>query len=47
MGRELRFEFNGDSETGLDYAFARYYSSRLARFMPAGPLGAHRAIRNL
>src|SRR5207245_4339363 len=28
-----------DSETGLDYAFARYYSSRLGRFLSTDPLG--------
>ena len=36
------YKFTGyerDSETGLDYAFARYYSSRLARFMSTDPLG--------
>jgi RHS repeat-associated protein len=36
------YKFTGyerDSETGLDYAFARYYSSRLARFMSADPSG--------
>ena len=35
------YKFTGyerDSETGLDYAFARYYSSRLGRFMSADPL---------
>jgi RHS repeat-associated protein len=35
------YKFTGyerDTETGLDYAFARYYSSRLARFMSADPL---------
>ncbi|HWZ97850.1 MAG TPA: RHS repeat-associated core domain-containing protein [Candidatus Dormibacteraeota bacterium] len=36
------YRFTGyelDSETGLNYAFARYYSSRLARFMSTDPLG--------
>ena len=36
------YKFTGyerDSETGLDYAFARYYSSRLGRFMSPDPLG--------
>jgi RHS repeat-associated protein len=36
------YKFTGyerDAETGLDYAFARYYNSRLARFMSADPLG--------
>lgn len=40
------FKFAGyerDSETGLDYAFARYYSSRLGRFMSPDPLGGHSA----
>ncbi|MGB0036065.1 MAG: RHS repeat-associated core domain-containing protein [Candidatus Acidiferrales bacterium] len=31
--------FERDSETGIDYAFARYYNSRLGRFMSADPLG--------
>jgi RHS repeat-associated protein len=29
----------GQGDTGLDYAFARYYSSRLARFLSTDPLG--------
>jgi RHS repeat-associated protein len=36
------YKFTGyerDSETGLDYAFARYYNQRLGRFMSADPLG--------
>ena len=36
------YKFTGyerDSETGLDYAVSRYYSSRLGRFMSADPLG--------
>ncbi len=36
------YKFTGyerDSETGLDYAFARYYSSRLGRFVSTDPLG--------
>lgn len=36
------YKFTGyerDSETGLDYAFARYYNSRMGRFMSADPLG--------
>jgi RHS repeat-associated protein len=36
-----RYKFTGyerDSETGLDYAFARYYNSRLGRFMSGDPL---------
>ena len=35
------YKFTGyerDSETGLDYAFARYYNSRLARFTSPDPL---------
>jgi RHS repeat-associated protein len=35
------YKFTGyerDSETGLDYAFARYYNSRIGRFMSADPL---------
>ncbi|HXN74379.1 MAG TPA: RHS repeat-associated core domain-containing protein [Candidatus Acidoferrales bacterium] len=39
---ESNYKFSGyerDAETGLDYAFARYYNSRLARFMSADPLG--------
>jgi RHS repeat-associated protein len=34
------YRFTGyeyDSETGLNYAFARYYSSRLGRFLSADP----------
>ncbi|HVB99835.1 MAG TPA: RHS repeat-associated core domain-containing protein, partial [Candidatus Dormibacteraeota bacterium] len=30
--------YERDAETGLDYAFARYYNSREARFMSADPL---------
>ena len=36
------YKFTGyerDSETGLDYAFARYYSSSLGRFLSTDPLG--------
>jgi RHS repeat-associated protein len=36
------YKFTGyerDTETGLDYAFARYYNQRLARFMSGDPLG--------
>jgi RHS repeat-associated protein len=36
------YKFTGyerDSETGLDYAFARYYNSRTGRFMSPDPLG--------
>lgn len=36
------YKFTGyerDSETGVDYAFARYYSSRLGRFLSTDPLG--------
>jgi RHS repeat-associated protein len=36
------YRFTGyeyDSESGLDYAFARYYSSRLGRFLSTDPLG--------
>src|SRR5438132_4371747 len=36
------YKFTGyerDSETGLDYAFARFYSSRLGRFLSIDPLG--------
>ncbi|HTV57679.1 MAG TPA: RHS repeat-associated core domain-containing protein [Verrucomicrobiae bacterium] len=35
------YKFTGyerDEETGLDYAFARYYNQRLGRFMSADPL---------
>jgi RHS repeat-associated protein len=42
------YKFTGyerDPETGLDYAFARYYSSRLGRFLSTDPLGG--AIGNL
>ena len=38
------YEFTGyerDAETGLDYAFARYYNAREARFMSADPLGGN------
>ena len=38
------YKFTGyerDSETGLDYAFARYYNSRLGRFMSADPLAGN------
>ena len=34
------YKFNGyerDAETGLDYAFARYYNARLGRFMSGDP----------
>jgi RHS repeat-associated protein len=37
------YKFTGyerDSETGLDYAFARYYNSRLGRFMTGDPAPA-------
>src|SRR5262249_28853334 len=36
------YRFTGyeyDSETGLDYAFARYYSARLGRFLSTDPIG--------
>jgi RHS repeat-associated protein len=36
------YKFTGyerDPETGLDYAFARYYNPRLGRFMSTDPLG--------
>ncbi len=36
------YKFTGyerDTETGLDYAFARYYSARLGRFLSTDPLG--------
>jgi RHS repeat-associated protein len=36
------YKFTGyerDTETGLDYGFARYYSPRLGRFMSGDPLG--------
>jgi RHS repeat-associated protein len=39
---QFNYKFTGyerDSETGLDYAFARFYNSRFARFMSADPLG--------
>lgn len=42
------YKFTGyerDPETGLDYAFARYYSSRLGRFLSTDPLGG--SIGNL
>lgn len=42
------YKFTGyerDPETGLDYAFARYYSSRLGRFLSTDSLGG--AIGNL
>jgi RHS repeat-associated protein len=29
----------GQTDTGVDYAFARYYSSRLGRFLSTDPLG--------
>ena len=38
------YKFTGyerDSETGLDYAFARYYNQRLGRFMSADPLAGN------
>jgi RHS repeat-associated protein len=38
------YKFTGyerDSETGLDYAFARYYDSRLGRFLSADPLASN------
>jgi len=38
------YRFTGyeyDSETGLDYAFARYYSPRLGRFLSTDPLGGN------
>jgi RHS repeat-associated protein len=35
----------GSTDSGLDYAFARYYSSRLGRFLSADPLGG--SIGNL
>lgn len=31
--------FERDSETGLDYAFSRYYNSRIGRFMSTDPSG--------
>jgi len=34
-----RTKYEYDSETGLDYAFTRYYSSRLGRFLSTDPLG--------
>ena len=36
------YKFTGyerDPETGLDYAFARYYSARLGRFLSTDPIG--------
>ena len=33
--------YEQDSETGLYYAFARYYNPRLGRFMSADPLGGN------
>ncbi len=51
------YRFTGyeyDSETGLNYAFARYYSARLGRFLSTDPLGGsvgslqtHNAYRTL
>lgn len=41
-GCSTQYKFTGyerDAETGLDYAFARYYNSRLGRFMSADPAG--------
>jgi len=38
------YRFTGyeyDSETGLNYAFARYYSPRLGRFLSTDPLGGN------
>src|SRR5579859_2990483 len=35
----------GQTDTGLDYAFARYYSSRLGRFLTPDPIGG--SIGNL
>ena len=38
------YKFTGyerDSETGLDYAFDRFYNSRLGRFMTPDPLGGN------
>jgi RHS repeat-associated protein len=38
----LSYKFTGyerDTETGLDYAFARYYNPRIGRFMSGDPLG--------
>lgn len=32
-------DYEYDSETGLNYAFARHYSARLGRFLSADPLG--------
>jgi RHS repeat-associated protein len=40
-GVTYNYKFTGyerDTETGLDYAFARYYSSRLGRFLSVDPL---------
>jgi RHS repeat-associated protein len=36
---------HGQGDTGVDYAFARYYSSRLGRFLSTDPLGG--SIGNL
>ena len=33
--------YERDSETGLDYAFARYYNSRIGRFVSADPLAGN------
>jgi len=49
-GQELNFsstcstsyKFTGyerDAETGIDYAFARYYNPRIGRFMSGDPIG--------
>jgi len=41
------YKFTGyerDAETGLDYAFARYYNSRLGRFMSADLLGGDQDV---
>jgi RHS repeat-associated protein len=38
------YKFTGyerDAETGLDYSFARYYNSRLGRFMGVAPMGGN------
>lgn len=39
---QQNYKFTGherDAETGLDYAFARYYDSRLGRFLSPDPVG--------
>lgn len=49
LADEIRQQFTGhqrDTESGLDYAKARYYSSRHGRFTSPDPLTASATIRN-